>query len=69
MARVATALSAEGRVNMDGKMCPNCYTFKPEAEFGKRIHNGKNILQPYCIECKRLLDRQYRRAKREMKGA
>lgn len=50
---------------MEGKTCPNCWTFKKPEEFGKRMKKGMNILQPYCIECKRLLDRQYRRAKRE----
>jgi len=50
---------------MDGKMCPNCYNFKPLSQFGKRISGGRDIKQPYCIECKRLLDRQYMRAKRE----
>lgn len=50
----------------EGKTCPNCYQFKGLNAFGKRMSNGKNILQPYCIPCKRLLDRQYRRAKREM---
>jgi hypothetical protein len=51
---------------MEGKTCPNCYQFKGPEEFGKRMHKGKNILQPYCIPCKRLLDRQYKRAKREL---
>ena len=50
---------------MSGKYCPNCYQYKCASAFGKRMKNGKNILQPYCIECKRLLDRQYRRAVRE----
>lgn len=50
---------------MDGKMCPNCYTFKPLSEFGKRMRNGKNIGQGYCIPCKRMIDREYVRAKRE----
>lgn len=50
---------------MNGKYCPNCFQFKNVSEFGKRMHKGKNILQPYCIKCKRLLDRQYRRAVRE----
>lgn len=51
---------------MEGKTCPNCYQFKKSYEFGKRMHKGKNILQPYCIPCKRLLDRQYKKAKREL---
>jgi hypothetical protein len=51
---------------MDGKMCPNCYIFKPLSSFGKRISKERDIKQPYCIECKRLLDRQYRKAKREL---
>ncbi len=50
---------------MDGKMCPNCYMYKPIYEFGKRMRRGKDVKQPYCIPCKRLLDRQYRRAVRE----
>lgn len=50
---------------MDGKMCPNCYTFKPLSDFGKRMRNGKNIGQGYCIPCKRMLDRERMRAIRE----
>ena len=50
---------------MDGKMCPNCYIYKSLSEFGKRMRKGKDVKQPYCISCKRLLDRQYRRAVRE----
>lgn len=50
---------------MDGKMCPNCYTFKPLSGFGKSMRNGKNIGQCYCIPCKRMLDRAYKRAIRE----
>lgn len=50
---------------MDGKMCPNCYTFKPLSGFGKRMHKGKNVGQPYCVPCKRMLDKAYMRAKRE----
>lgn len=46
-------------------MCPNCYVYKPLSEFGKRICKGKNIGQPYCRKCKRMLDREYVRAKRE----
>ena len=53
------------RIKMDGKMCPNCYTFKPLSDFRKRIYKGKNVGQPYCIPCKRMLDRAYVRAKRE----
>lgn len=51
---------------MEGKTCPNCYQFKGPDEFGKRRSKGKVILQPYCIPCKRLLDRQYKRTKREL---
>ena len=50
---------------MEGKMCPNCYTFKPLSDFGKRMRNGINIGQGYCIKCKRMIDRDYKRAKRE----
>ena len=50
---------------MEGKMCPNCYTFKPLSDFGKRMRNGRNIGQGYCINCKRMIDRDYKRAKRE----
>lgn len=49
----------------NGKMCPNCYTFKPLSEFGIRMKKNKNIGQPYCIPCKKMLDRAYMRAKRE----
>lgn len=52
-------------VSMEGKMCPNCYTFKNNSEFGKRISKGVNIGQSYCIPCKRMLDKMYRRAIRE----
>lgn len=51
---------------MDGKMCPNCYTFKPLSDFGKRMRKGKNIGQGYCIPCKRMIDRAYVKAKREI---
>lgn len=50
-----------------GKTCPNCYEFKGPEAFGKRMRKGNNILQPYCIQCKRLIDRQYRKAIRESK--
>lgn len=50
---------------IEGKMCPNCYTFKPLSSFGLRMRYGKNIGQSYCIPCKRMLDRAYMRAKRE----
>lgn len=50
---------------MDGKMCPNCYTYKSLSDFGRRTINGRNVGQPYCIPCKRMLDRAYVRAKRE----
>lgn len=52
---------------MDGKMCPNCYTYKPLSEYGKRMSKGKDIKQPYCKSCKRLLDRQYHKAIREIR--
>lgn len=49
----------------DGKMCPNCYTYKPLSEFGTRMRKGKNIGQGYCKSCKKMLDRAYVKAKRE----
>ena len=53
---------------MDGKMCPNCYTYKPLSEYGKRMSKGKDIKQPYCKSCKKLLDRQYHKAIREIRN-
>lgn len=47
---------------MNGKFCPNCYVYKSLSCFGKRMRKGVNIGQPYCIPCKRLLDRQRMRA-------
>lgn len=52
-------------IYMNGKMCPNCYTYKSLTEFGIRMKNGKNIGQGYCKPCKRMLDKSYMRAKRE----
>lgn len=52
-------------IYMNGKMCPNCYTYKSLTEFGIRMKNGKNIGQGYCKSCKRMLDNAYMRAKRE----
>lgn len=57
------------RTGMDsdtnGKMCPNCYTYKALSEFGIRMKKGKNVGQPYCKPCKKMLDRAYVRAKIE----
>lgn len=50
---------------IDGKMCPNCYSYKPLSEYGKRMRNGKNIGQGYCKTCKKILDKEYAKAKRE----
>lgn len=52
---------------VEGKYCPNCYTFKHLDEFSKKMRNGVDIKQSYCIPCKRLLDRQYKRAIRSYK--
>lgn len=49
----------------NGKMCPNCYTYKALSEFGIRMKKGKNVGQPYCKPCKKMLDRAYVRTKRE----
>lgn len=54
---------------MDGRLCPVCREFKPLSEYGKRMRNGKNIGQPYCIPCKRIIDRNNKRARREMERA
>lgn len=51
---------------MDGKLCPVCREFKPLSEYGKRMRRGKNIGQAYCIPCKRIIDRNNKRTKREM---
>ena len=59
------ANSEDNTQMIEGKTCPNCYTFKPLSYFGKRTSKGRDIKQPYCIECKRLLDRQYKKAIRE----
>jgi guanyl-specific ribonuclease Sa len=48
------------------RKCVNCYEYKDEKLFPKRTGGG---YQSYCIECKRLLDRQYRRAIRGSKKA
>ena len=47
---------------VNGKLCPNCYVFKDITMFGKRTKNGVNVGQPYCIPCKRTLDRERMRA-------
>jgi len=44
------------------RKCINCYGHKDESQFPKRTGGG---YQSYCIPCKRLLDREYRRSKRE----
>ena len=49
----------------EGKMCPNCFSYKLLSDFGIRMKNGKNIGQSYCRSCKRMLDRAYVNAKRE----
>ena len=54
-------------INMDGKLCPVCREFKPLSEYGKRMSKGKNIGQSYCRVCKRIIDRNNKRTKREMK--
>lgn len=51
---------------MDGKLCPVCREFKPLSGYGKRMRNGKNIGQAYCTICKRVIDRNNKRTKREM---
>ena len=43
-----------------------CREFKPLSEYGKRMRRGKNIGQAYCIPCKRIIDRNNKRTKREM---
>lgn len=45
------------------RKCANCYGYKEEIEFPKRTGGG---YQSYCIPCKRLLDRQYRKSRREL---
>lgn len=45
------------------RKCINCNCYKEIDKFPKRTGGG---YQSYCIDCKRLLDRQYRRAIREM---
>ena len=51
---------------MEGRLCPVCREFKPLSGYGKRMKNGKNIGQAYCIPCKRIIDRENQRARREM---
>ena len=51
---------------MDGKLCPVCREFKSLSEYGKRMRNGKNIGQAYCMPCKLVIDRNNKRTKREM---
>ncbi len=51
---------------MEGRLCPVCREFKPLSEYGKRMRNGKNIGQSYCIPCKRIIDRNNQRARREI---
>lgn len=51
---------------MEGRLCPVCREFKPLSEYGKRIRNGKNIGQAYCIPCKRLFEKNNQRMRREM---
>lgn len=45
------------------RKCANCHGYKEETEFPKRTGGG---YQSYCIPCKRLLDRQYRKSRREL---
>lgn len=51
---------------MDGKLCPVCREFKSLSEYGIRMKNGENIGQSYCRACKRIIDRNNKRTKREM---
>ena len=51
---------------MEGRLCPVCREFKPLAEYGKRMRNGKNIGQAYCKPCKLIIDRDNQRLRREI---
>lgn len=51
---------------MEGRLCPVCREFKPLSEYGKRMRNGRDIGQSYCIPCKRIIDRNNQRARREI---
>lgn len=44
------------------RKCINCYQYKDELLFPKRTGGG---YQSYCKDCKRMLDRYYKRARRE----
>ncbi|MEG3040861.1 MAG: hypothetical protein RR891_02580 [Clostridium sp.] len=46
------------------RRCANCYEYKEEVEFPKRTGGG---YQSYCKPCKRFLDKQYKRSRRELK--
>lgn len=45
------------------RKCANCSEYKEEVDFPKRTGGG---YQSYCILCKRLLDRENKKAKREL---
>ena len=55
-----------GASQKSGRLCPVCREFKPLSEYGKRLRRGKNIGQAYCIPCKRIIDKNNKRTKREM---
>lgn len=59
-------ITMETRIDMDRKLCPVCREYKPLSEYGKRMRNGQNIGQAYCIPCKRIIDRNNKRTKREL---
>ena len=45
------------------RKCANCYGYFEDNKFPWRTGGG---YQSYCKPCKRLLDRQYRRSRREL---
>lgn len=54
------------------KMCSICYETKDETEFRKNKHtvNGKQYinLDSYCIDCRRLYDKERHRVQRARKA-